>query len=59
MDITAEDIIEYCKGRIANFKVPKEIYFIEDFPQGGNGKIQRLKFVDYYNEIKKNISKGD
>lgn len=57
--ITVEDIIEYCKVKLADFKIPKEVYFMEDFPRGGNGKIQRLKFIEYYNKIRKNVSKGD
>ncbi|MBD5136077.1 MAG: AMP-binding protein [Lachnospiraceae bacterium] len=51
--LTEEMVMEYCKGKMADFKVPKEIYFVNEFPQGGNGKIQRLKFVSQYDNIKK------
>jgi fatty-acyl-CoA synthase len=37
---TAEEIIAYCKGKIAGFKIPKNIVFIkdEDMPRTGTGK---------------------
>jgi len=38
---TPEEIIAHCKGKIAGFKVPKNIYFIKDeeMPRSGAGKI--------------------
>lgn len=47
-NISAEYIQNYCKTKLADFKVPKEIFFTEDFPKGPSGKIQRLKLVDRY-----------
>lgn len=49
------EIMDFCKERLAYFKVPKEIFFVNEFPQGANGKIQRLKLVKIYEE--KNINK--
>ncbi len=41
--LTTEDVIGMCRGRIANYKLPKEVYFIEmdDLPRSTSGKIQR------------------
>lgn len=38
---TAEEIVGHCKGKIAGFKVPKNIHFIkeEEMPRSGAGKI--------------------
>jgi fatty-acyl-CoA synthase len=38
---TSEDITNYCRGKIAGFKVPKNVVFIKDdeMPRTGNGKI--------------------
>jgi fatty-acyl-CoA synthase len=38
---TAEEISAHCKGKIANFKVPKNVVFVKDeeMPRTGNGKI--------------------
>lgn len=53
--IDAEKIKNYCKERLSAFKIPKEIYFTDDFPKGPSGKIQRLKFVDRYLKLKGSI----
>ena len=41
--LTPEDVIGMCRGRIANYKLPKEVHFIEmdDLPRSTSGKIQR------------------
>ncbi|MEJ2108647.1 MAG: AMP-binding protein [Acidobacteriota bacterium] len=41
--MTAEesDLIAFCKKRIANYKVPKTIRFVEDLPKSPQGKILR------------------
>ena len=41
--LTAEDVIAMCRGRIANYKLPKEVHFVamEDLPRSTSGKIQR------------------
>jgi fatty-acyl-CoA synthase len=38
---TAEEISSFCKGKIAGYKVPKNVVFIKDeeMPRTGNGKI--------------------
>jgi acyl-CoA synthetase (AMP-forming)/AMP-acid ligase II len=46
-----EEIQAYCKGKLADFKVPKQIFFVDDFPKGPSGKIQRLKLTESYNSI--------
>ncbi len=40
---TPEEIKNFCKGRIAHFKVPKYIRFVDDFPTTVTGKIQKYK----------------
>jgi len=46
--ITAEQIRFHCHNELADYKVPKEIFFVEDLPRGPSGKIQRLKLLDIY-----------
>jgi acyl-CoA synthetase (AMP-forming)/AMP-acid ligase II len=46
--VPEEKMRAFCAERLMPFKVPKRIYFINDFPQGPSGKIQRLKLVDTY-----------
>ncbi|MDE0131660.1 MAG: AMP-binding protein [bacterium] len=40
---TAEDIKEFCRGRIAHFKVPRYVKFVNDFPMTATGKIRKVE----------------
>ncbi|PYP82985.1 MAG: long-chain fatty acid--CoA ligase [Blastocatellia bacterium AA13] len=34
-----EEIIEFCKARLASFKCPRSVVFLEDIPKGPTGKL--------------------
>jgi acyl-CoA synthetase (AMP-forming)/AMP-acid ligase II len=38
-----EEAKEWCKGKIANYKIPHYIKFVNEFPMTANGKIQKYK----------------
>jgi fatty-acyl-CoA synthase len=38
-----EEIREYCKGRIAHYKIPRYYKFVTEFPMTVTGKIQKYK----------------
>jgi fatty-acyl-CoA synthase len=38
-----DDIRNFCKGRIADFKIPRYIKFVDSFPMTVTGKIQKFK----------------
>ena len=38
-----EEIREFCRGRIAHFKVPQYIRFVDSFPMTVTGKIQKFR----------------
>ncbi|HEY7416003.1 MAG TPA: AMP-binding protein [Ktedonobacteraceae bacterium] len=39
---TAEEIREFCKGKIAQYKIPRYVFFVEGFPMTVTGKIQKF-----------------
>jgi len=41
--LTEEDVRDFCRGRISRIKVPKYVFFVEDYPMTGSGKIQKYK----------------
>lgn len=43
VNITAEDVQDFCRGKIAWFKIPKYIHFIDQYPLTASGKIQKYK----------------
>ena len=42
-EATAEDIRDFCRGRIAHFKVPKYVKFVDGFPMTVTGKIRKVE----------------
>ena len=40
---TAEELREFCEGRIARFKIPRLIRFVDSFPMTPSGKVQKFK----------------
>lgn len=49
--ITEEDVMAFCKSRLAKFKWPKYIEFINDFPKNDAGKIDRKKLSTSMNSL--------
>lgn len=47
-NVTAEEIIRFCKEHMAHYKAPKSIDFIEALPRTGSGKIQKKELRDQY-----------
>ena len=46
-----DDIKLFCEGKIADYKIPKHIHFVEEFPMTASGKIQKFKLRDIGTEI--------
>lgn len=46
MSATEEEILSFCKGKIANFKIPRYVIFVKEFPMTGSGKIQKFKLKE-------------
>ncbi|WP_288193437.1 AMP-binding protein [uncultured Phyllobacterium sp.] len=40
--LSEHDVLQFCKGRIAHYKVPAHIRFVEDYPMTVTGKIQKF-----------------
>ena len=56
--LTEDEVVEFCRDRIAHYKVPRHIRFVEAFPMTVTGKIQkfimRQKMIE---ELKLEISR--
>lgn len=48
LQATGPEIIAFCKERIAHYKAPKSIDFIDALPRTGSGKIQKKVLRDRY-----------
>ncbi len=46
--VTEEEIIAYCKDRLAGYKAPKSVEFRDEIPRTATGKIQKFKLRQQY-----------
>jgi O-succinylbenzoic acid--CoA ligase len=47
-DVSAAELREYCAGKLARFKVPKEIGFVSELPRTASGKLLRRGLASPY-----------
>lgn len=40
--LSTEDVVDYCKSLLANYKVPRQVEFLDELPRNASGKV--LKF---------------
>jgi len=45
---TEEEIISFCKERLARYKAPKSVDFVDELPKTGSGKIAKRELRDRY-----------
>jgi fatty-acyl-CoA synthase len=41
--ISEEDVRDFCRGKIARFKVPRYVFFVDAYPMTASGKVQKFK----------------
>src|SRR5699024_12850006 len=44
--VTSEDIVNYAKNALANYKIPKEFYFVASLPKNASNKLLRNKLIE-------------
>ncbi len=42
----ADELVAFCRERLASFKRPRQVVFVEELPKTATGKIQRFKLRD-------------
>ena len=42
-DVSTEEIIDYCRGKLASFKLPRYVLFMQEYPMTPSGKVQKFK----------------
>jgi fatty-acyl-CoA synthase len=41
--LTEEEVIDFCQGQISRYKIPRYVFFVDEFPMTASGKIQKYK----------------
>jgi malonyl-CoA/methylmalonyl-CoA synthetase len=50
-EITEKDIASALEGKLAKFKQPKKIFFVDDLPRNAMGKVQKNVLRETYKTI--------
>jgi acyl-CoA synthetase (AMP-forming)/AMP-acid ligase II len=45
-ETSEQEIIDHVRGRLANFKAPSEVMFVQDLPRTSTGKVQKFMLRD-------------
>ncbi|XP_062547096.1 medium-chain acyl-CoA ligase ACSF2, mitochondrial-like [Armigeres subalbatus] len=46
--INLGEIKQFCQGKLSNFKIPRHLRIIENFPKTSSGKIQKFKLLEMF-----------
>ncbi len=48
---TEQELVAHCKGKIASYKIPKRVFFVDALPATPTGKVQKHKLRDRAREL--------
>ena len=43
VNLCAQDVNDFCKNHIARYKIPRYVFFVNEYPLTGSGKIQKFR----------------
>ena len=46
-EVSEDTLIQFCKKKMASYKAPKKVVFVDDFPRTAQGKILKRKLKNY------------
>jgi acyl-CoA synthetase (AMP-forming)/AMP-acid ligase II len=49
--IAPEEVISFCKERMAGYKVPKKVLLVSDLPRTASGKVQKVKLREQFADL--------
>jgi fatty-acyl-CoA synthase len=54
--LTEEEVVDFCEGQISRYKIPKYVFFVDEFPMTASGKIQKFKLREQGTSLLNRIS---
>lgn len=49
VEVSEEEVIEFCRGKLAKYKIPKRVAFVEALPRTATGKILKKELKAQFN----------
>ncbi len=46
--LTAQDVLAFCDGKLARYKIPKSVVFAEALPRNAMGKVIKAELYERY-----------
>jgi fatty-acyl-CoA synthase len=56
MSVTVEEVMQFLKGKIGKFKIPKYLEFVEELPRTATGKIKRYLLTEAFKKDEKSAN---
>ena len=47
-EVTEQEIVDFCRERLAHYKAPTSVEFVSQFPRDPNGKVRKRELRDRY-----------
>lgn len=51
IDVDPAELLEFCRNRLAHFKCPRSVDFVDHLPRDDNGKIYKRRLRDHYRAL--------
>ncbi len=51
--LTCEEVQDFCRGRIARYKIPRHVFFVDQYPVTGSGKVKKYRLREMSIEMLK------
>ena len=49
-EVSSGDLIDYCRGKLASFELPRHVLFMQEYPMTPSGKVQKFKLRELVEE---------
>jgi len=50
MDVNEGELLEYCRAKLARYKIPRRVVFVSELPRNAMGKVQKVVLREAYCE---------
>jgi fatty-acyl-CoA synthase len=50
-DLEPSDVIDFCRGKISRYKIPRYVHFMPQYPMTASGKIQKYRLTEMSEQI--------
>jgi fatty-acyl-CoA synthase len=51
VDLQPSDVVDFCRGKISRYKIPRYVHFLTEYPMTASGKIQKYRLTEMSEQI--------